>query len=659
MIAKMRKLHLVSLSYERDGILDCLERTGAVEVKVHSEAEGTLPLSEDCSCLRERLAAAEEALSVLMERAEKYAKTHDVKNFSLPTDLSVSYSEFLSARRRMGEGEALVARINDLLKAQSDCLAEEARISRALAGLEPYTALNEPFADYGDTAHTALFLGLVPASNWRECKNQLDGLPLCAYSAKEGESVLLLLYAHKSVRKDAESVLAAAGFSSCPYKGGRTALSMKEELLSAREKNAAAETDAEHSLFACASQVRELKIYCDVLAFELEKAETAGKMRATERTFLLEAFLPAEREGDVAAALDGCGAAVYYQFSDPAEDEPVPTLAKNNKVVENFETITNMYSPPNAREIDPNAVMSFFYSLFIGFIMADIGYGLMMLLGGGFLYYKNRAKQGGIKSLAGVFAVGGVFTIIWGFLFNSLLGISVLPFTVMPDAQKKMWSLAGIDIPAVLIISLLIGIVQLMAGYWCKMAQCWHRGKFWDGIFEGAVWAVFSIGAGIAVLGIITVTNDAGETVFHEPLLATAGGILAGAMLLVAVLTAGRHEKFLGKLSKGFGSIYGLINYFTDVLSYIRLYGLMLTGAVIAQVVSQYSLQFLTSGSALVVLGAVLMVVGHVFNLAISLLGAYIHTARLQYVEFFGKFYVGEGQLFTPLGSTRKYVRVT
>ena len=123
------------------------------------------------------------------------------------------------------------------------------------------------------------------------------------------------------------------------------------------------------------------------------------------------------------------------------------------------------------------------------------------------------------------------------------------------------------------------------------------------------------------------------------------------------MLTAGHGQKFFARFTKGFGAAYGVINYASDVLSYARLYGLLLSGAVIANIVSTYAMGFITGGNVIVaVLGVMLMVAGHAFNLAMSLLGAYIHDARLQYVEFFGKFYEGEGELFTPLGSSQKYV---
>ena len=281
-----------------------------------------------------------------------------------------------------------------------------------------------------------------------------------------------------------------------------------------------------------------------------------------------------------------------------------------------------------------------------------MGYGIMMMLGGGFLLYKNR-RASMIKSLGGVFAVGGIFTLIWGFLFNSFFGFALLPFKVMPDLQgaQMSWSLAGIRVPALLIVSMIIGVVQLGAGYVCKAVQCWRRGQIADGIFDGLVWAVFSVGVELAIVGFVEE--------FNLSILRLAGGITAGVSLLTAVLTAGRKEKLLGKFTKGFGSAYGVINYASDILSYARLYGLMLAGAVIADIISSNSVSLITSGNAMfIVLGIVIMVIGHVFNLAIGLLGAYIHDARLQYVEFYGRFYEGEGNLFTPLGSNHKYVSV-
>lgn len=648
MIVKMRKLNLIALSYDRDVILNALEQTNAVEVTLHSPSEGTSVLPEDGAELRSYLGELESALETVLSHARIYSEETGRK-FSTEDGFEVSYAEFRSAGTKKAEADELTKRIGALSETRNHLLAEQVKLDRAIAAASPYCAVKMKFSAYRDTLRTRVRLGSLSLDRWNELKTSLEEEPLCAYEAETvSDAVILTVIAHRSVWPKIETCLEESGFSICPYREEETGAELEKRLQRQSDETKRALKETEEALFSLSLKIRDLKIFCDYIRFELEKKELSSKLRGTEKTFLLEAYVPAEREETVREALREASGAIYYEFSDPGEDEEVPTLLKNNKVVENFETITNMYSPPNAREIDPNTVMSFFYSLFLGFIMADVGYGLMMLLGGGFLYFKNRS--GGIKSLSGVFAVGGIFTIFWGFLFNSILGMQFLPVTLMPDPQTQMYSLSGISLPGVLVISLLLGIVQLLAGYLCRAALCWHRGQYFDGILDGGVWAIFSLGVGLAVVGLVEE--------FHLSFLAIAGGILSAVSLLIAVLTAGRKEKLLGKFSKGFGSLYGLINYFTDVLSYIRLYGLMLTGAVIAQVVSQYAVQFLTSGSFLIVLGGILMVVGHVFNLAIGLLGAYIHTARLQYVEFFGRFYEGEGTLFTPLGSEKKYIHL-
>ena len=641
MIVAMRKLHLASLSYDRDKVLNALERTRAAEIKEHAETEVSPLCTPGGEELSSYLASLEAALGIILSHApaEKQAE-------GLQDGFDVAYSEFVAAKDFRPRAEELIRETARLTEERTAADGEVARLTREISAVQPYTVSAVRFSQCRDTKNTAVRFGIVPVPAWDGLQKQLDSMPLTAYEATmSADGVLLFAVCHKSGLQEFESLLSGASFSSCPYTGDRTGA----ELLASLEGECAAQAErgraAGEALAALFSELRPLKIYCDYVGFELEKAEASAKMQATAHAVFMEAFVPADGEEGVKKALDALDIPLFYEFSDPAEDEFVPTLTRNNKLVSNFETVTNMYSVPNARELDPNAVMSFFYSLFLGFIMADMGYGLMMMLGGFFIWKK---KKGDMASLGGVFGIGGAFAFLWGILFNSLFGERVLPFTVMPDAQTAMYTLAGIQLPAVLIIALLLGIFQLCAGYLCKFAQCVHHKRPWDGVFEGLVWAVFSLGAFLAVVGL---TEE-----FSAPALTAVGGVTAGVSLLVAVFTAGRHERVLGKITKGFGSLYGLINYFTDVLSYIRLYGLMLTGAVIAQVISDYSLQFLASGSVLIVLGAVLMVVGHVFNLAISLLGAYIHTARLQYVEFFGRFYEGEGRLFEPLGSHAKYI---
>ncbi|MDE6411127.1 MAG: V-type ATP synthase subunit I [Clostridia bacterium] len=653
-IAVMRKLRVAAVSYEEDKILDALSKTGAVEIKPLDEEDAARPVS-DLGAVSSRLEEAEGALKELVASSERYAKEHK-KEFKTEKDgFLVTYEEFMTADGKREEAEELIEKIKSLASERARLNASLAALDKTILSATPYKDFEIPFSAFSNTPRVRIFLGMVENA----AEELFSGLTEACVKIK-GNAVLVLTL--KEAEKETEEFLRGLDFALCPFlKEDGTGKELyarlneeKKNLLEEIERNAEAE-------FALSENERFLKVYCDRIAYEVEKAESVSeKMLATERVILLEAYAPKGSEEEISEALSSVTDSAYFDFVEPEEDEMPPTLMQNNGLTKNFEAITNLYSPPNAKEFDPTTIMGIFYSVFLGFIMGDIGYGLFMLIGGGILWWKNRVKDNGLKRLAAVFAIGGVFAIIWGFLFNSLFGIGILPVRVMPPLLEgdTSWHILGIAIPALLVVALEIGVVQLFAGYVCRAVQAWRRGKVWDGILDGVVWAIFSIGVGLAIAGLVEELN--------MKMLAYVGGIAAGAMLLVSMLTAGRKEKLLGKFTKGFGAAYGIINYASDILSYARLYGLMLSGAVIAEIISGYALtgygggtgMIMSGNIGLIILGVVLLLVGHILNLALSLLGAYIHDARLQYVEFYGRFYEGEGELFAPLGSKHSHIFV-
>ena len=651
-IVKMRKLHLIAMSYDKDGILNALQRTNAVEVTTHVETENTFPLVFEDEALKNYLLTVETALQTLSKAvASRLSEKAEV----LKDGFDVTYSEFLSAKDKQAEVDGLVEKINALTDEKNRLIGEKAKLLKQKETAKTYAFLERPFTSFSSTANTRLRFGFVASTSKDSLLNDLAETELCGVQVcdETPNGAVLCVVCHKDAAVETDGILSTYGFTDCPYTSEKTGAQIYHEICEQIEKTQKALQENEESLFALKDSVKTLKVYCEYLAFTLEKKMTDEKLRATESTFFLQAYVPEPSEELVKTELQNVSGAVFMEFSDPTEEDEPPTLLKNNAIVSNFEGITNTYSAPNYREFDPNSVMAFFYSLFMGFIIGDAGYGLLMLLGGGYLWWKNRARPTGMSRLAGAFAIGGIFAIVWGLLFNSVFGFAVLPETaqIIPSAQdfSYMWTFVGIRVPPVLIIAMVTGITQLFAGYLCKAIQYWRRGQFWDGVCEGVLWAIFSAGVALAIVGL---TKEA-----NLPILTTVGGITAGVSLALAILTAGRHEKFFGKFTKGFGAAYGIINYASDILSYARLYGLMLAGAVIAGIIAKYGGGFVVSGNPLMaVLGVFLLVVGNLFNLVISLLGAYIHDARLQYVEFYGRFYEGDGELFKPLGSERKYI---
>jgi V/A-type H+-transporting ATPase subunit I len=245
-------------------------------------------------------------------------------------------------------------------------------------------------------------------------------------------------------------------------------------------------------------------------------------------------------------------------------------------------------------------------------------------------------------------------------LFDSFFGYGLLRATCGSgynafyakylDAIVAQASVAGITVPSILLWCLGLGTLHLAFGLLLKAAQCFGRKQYLEGVFCGIVWALALVSLTLWVFGMVSGT---------EPL-KTYGAYVTAGLFVVGVLTAGIAEKGLGKVVKVFSSAYGIINYASDILSYARLYGLMLSGAQIASIFTNtlaIGLLF-PKGPVGIAFGVILIIVGNLFNLAMNLLGAFIHNSRLQYVEFFGKFYEGEGELFAPLGQTRRFVRL-
>lgn len=662
-IAEMSRLKLAGLTKEKDIILNALASTGLAEIKSTELLPDTefTEQPEKKANTEKKLSELAECIEFVSTYSERYAKEHKVKE-SAGGEIEMEFNSFANAGKdeeRVLSVAARVKAVNDKIFSARNSITQ---CETTLRQVEPYLNVKEMFCQFADTKLAKIYFGAIPSDKIKEFKAIFDGEEAVDYEEWEsnGDFTAVLVAAHRDVSENVLPTLNSIGFQRCPFAGETTSEKIKQ--YNEKEiKNLEKEIDeAEKELFSFKNELGSMKILADYYSFELEKINAMEKAPGTATSFVIEAYVPKDGQKKVAETLDGCTDYVCYEFFDVDKDEMPPTLMKNNKVVKNFEFVTNMYSAPNYREQDPNPIMSIFFSIFLGFIMGDAGYGLIMAIGG-FIYAARIKRDTGMKRLANVIGIGGLFAIVFGVMFGSYLGFSPVPsdsnpFTIpflpkpiMPDAQKDLSSLAGITVPSVLLIALGMGIVQLMASNAFKAYSEFKLGHVADGLFFGVVWVFFLGGMGVMILGLVSELNMS--------YLAVPGAIVACASLFIAAVTAGIHEKGIGKFTKGFGAVYGIINYLSDILSYARLYGLMLSGAVIAQIVSGQGMLLLTNGNPIfAVLGVVVIIIGHVFNLAMNVLGAYIHDARLQYIEFFSRFYTGDGELFAPLGSKRKYV---
>lgn len=371
----------------------------------------------------------------------------------------------------------------------------------------------------------------------------------------------------------------------------------------------------------------------------------------TSYFFIMQGWIPVDEKNELLTVLQENRPKdeLYIVFDLPTDDEiqlDIPVKLKNNSVVAPFEMLTEMYSLPKYDEIDPTPIMTPFYMVFFGMMVADIGYGLIMLVGA-LLALKLMVLRRGMKRFADFFLILSFPTIIWGFIYGSFFGAALpkvlfgiqLPFPILSTTE---------DVNTILILSVVFGFIQLLTGLMVNGIELTKRKRYLESISESFAWQGLLIGLVIAVLGMLIFSNDG---------FATVGIVVAAisALSIIVVPIIQSKSKVKG-LAKGLYGLYGLTGYIGDLVSYTRLMALGISGGSIAAAFNML-VEFMPPAARFTV-GIVLIIALHALNLFLSLLSAYVHGARLQYVEFFGKFYTGGGRAFNPLKAEEKYMNI-
>ena len=365
----------------------------------------------------------------------------------------------------------------------------------------------------------------------------------------------------------------------------------------------------------------------------------------TQDTVLIEGWVRVDEETHLRKLLKNFS--FELELFD-SKEEP-PTAIKNNKFVENFETITDSYNIPNHKEIDPNPLMSLWYFLIFGIMMGDMGYGLMMLLVFG-LFLKLKKPKGAFKQLVSVFYYCGFSTIFFGLLFGSFFGFNVDIGKLIGSLFNQNWTTTVIN-PMnnpleMLIVSLGIGILHIISGLIMKVVLSFKLKDPLSALADGFSWI-------FVLLGVVFVALN--MALGNQIYMIIGISLVALGALLILVLAGREKKNFFSKITAGLGGLYGASGYLSDVLSYSRVLALALSSAVIGFTFNL--LAGMMHGSIIGILFAVIVyIIGHMFNFAMSMLSAYIHDSRLQYIEFYNKFYIGEGYKYEPLQISLKYL---
>ena len=417
--------------------------------------------------------------------------------------------------------------------------------------------------------------------------------------------------------------------------------------LEARER--ALSSDMDDAAEKWMPSVQKLSDYWNSLAERWAALAGSGE---TETTLHTTFWLPAKEASRIQKKIEAIAPSVALTMSDPGEDEEPPTLLENGNCFRPFAILTDLYSPPTYRGIDPTPLLAPFFFIFFGMCLGDAGYALVMLGAIGWLFKKYHRVPSKVRDFIVLFAFCSISTFVYGIVSGSFFGDFIDAFLPILSPVKDALMLVDPmkDPTQVLGISLLFGVVHLMFGLSIAAYDEFRHGRPIDAVGADISWILLVVGLcflGTAIGGIL------------PPHFKILGQIMAIVGAVIVFWYAGREKSnIFSKITSGFLALYGSTSYLGDILSYSRLLALGFGSAVIGMIVNM--LGGMAAGIPYVgwLIAVVVVVGGHIFSILINLLGSFVHPLRLQYVEFFGKFYSGGGETFAPLAHSEEFVEI-
>lgn len=640
-ILKMKKLRICGVSEEQTQLIRQLQLLGSVEIGAPCALTDTQGVQVFCA------GDGKSADALLRTSARLTSALETLKHYE------TKKGGLFAARpeKTIGElfsDEAYAAALDtaqavlDAQDARSRLAAEKSRLTAVRESFVPWQQLPLPLETLG-TQHTRILLGTVPAQTDLEALRAkvfeaADEVQLEQISADQ-QSLYLLVFVHKCAAEAVGAALREAGFALTTFDGvqGTAAENIRrtDEAIAACEQQ-----DAEKlaELTALAEQKSALQLAFDRCTQEIAKAQAADRLVHSEKTFCLVGWVPCEDVGKLEALLSGFCCA--WELTDPAPEEypDVPVKLKNNKLTWPLNMVTEMYSLPAYDGVDPNPLMAPFFILFYGIMMADMGYGLLMILASIIITKKSRPK-GTSGQMFGLMFSCGISTFLMGALTGGFFGDFLPQLVGIIDPDTTFKALPSLFTPlddtiTILIGAMALGFVQIVTGMAISFVEKIKKGQIMDAIWEELTWWIVFAGIACMALGVTNIVLYVG--------------------LAMVVVGSGWSAKGFGKVTAIFGSVYNHVTgYFGDILSYSRLMTLMLAGSVIASV-------FNTLGAipGNVVFFLIVSALGNGLNFALNLLSCYVHDLRLQCLEYFGKFYQDGGKPFEPLAINTKYVDI-
>ncbi len=651
-IARMLKVAVIGHGSVADDVIDRLQKAGVIEI--------TSSVIDD-----ERVAALAIAPERLHSLEQQIADAQFVRDFLGRFHVAdVAFGTFVSEKIHLSldEYEALSAdgefeRLYDECSRISDHLAsierERVRLRQLEHDLLPWEDLRLQISQWRGTEHVTMATGTVPARDAVEIRQTLREAVAEVTVAEVGQAVereAWVVMAHCESAALVRSTLALEDFVEASFPG----LSdyPAEELATVRAR--LVELDVEQ--LEASARANELAAeYPKALALvqallsDLDAVEIRSRFDATERAFMVTGWVPERRKGELIEALAPIGSDVDISFEAPEAGDDVPVELINHRLIRPFEVLTDLYGRPKYFAFDPTPVVAPFFFLFFGMCLGDFAYGVMLIVGAWLI--KTRLDVApGVKRFMDLLVLGGIASAIWGILTRSYFA---LPLEKLPGfLQYKPLIDPGSELMLLLGVCVVIGVVHVSVGVVLAFIGSWRAGDREDAVTgpgSSLVFVLCLVGMALSMAGVI-------GSGLAMPLLAFGAiqlMLLQGGIIGVFARRVPAWHIALVPL-KGFLGLYGMIGYGSDFLSYTRLAALGLASLYVGDAMNR--LAELSGGIPYLgwVLAVLIFVVGHTFNVVINLLGAFVHPTRLQFVEFFGKFYEGGGTSFAPFAHRSK-----
>lgn len=643
-IVQMKRLRVISLSDQTDRLLRDLTSLGCVELNEpvgNPDFSGlALPCEPDIQDISERKSLVKAAIDALFPyKAKKslFAQKPEVTESELlDADFSLQY--------------AYAKETCDITAQIAADESAKKQIQLDITSLKPWESIDLPLNYKGGRSFAAELFTIPTTVDTGTVMDAVQSADLPAeirLASTDRELHYMVALSHRSAEGQLWDTLRTYGALRV-YPDFEGTAQENITVLQARYSECEADIQSQQERLAkMADILPELERYYDRLSLDEDREKLRANLIATKNVTLMEGWLPAEEEAEAIRVLERNGCA--YEIAEPVYDEndestQPPVAFKNNKFVSRFNVVTELYGMPKYSSIiDPNPFVAPFFLLFFGIMMADVGYGLLFFLAS-FIIIKKAKPKGTLDNLLHLIMYGGVSMMIWGVLLGSWFG------DVIQQVSKAITGTAYAIPPilfdpisnptSMLIMSMGFGVLHIFTGMGLSAWRKIKKGHWFDALCDEGFWYIVLIGLILALVGV------------------SAGlyGALAGVVGIL--IFGGRHKPTLiGKITGGLSSLYDISGYFSDVLSYSRLLALGLTTAVVASVMN---IMATIAGFSIpgVILFIVVFLVGHAFNLVINVLGAAVHTLRLQYVEFFNRFYESGGRPFKPAVHKTKYTNI-